>query len=167
MKLKAKEIAVFAMLGTLMYVSKMLMQWLPNIHLLGVFIVASTVVYRAKALYPLYVYVFLDGLFSGFSVWWIPYLYVWTVLWAFAMILPKNMNKKIKPFVYMGISGLHGFLFGTLYAPVQAIIYGYDFKMTLAWIAAGFPFDITHGISNIICGTLICPLIMLLQKLDR
>lgn len=167
MKLKAKEIAVFAMLGTLMYVSKMLMQWLPNIHLLGVFIVASTVVYRAKALYPLYVYVFLDGLFSGFSVWWLPYLYVWTVLWAFAMILPKNMNKKIKPFVYMGTSGLHGFLFGTLYAPVQAIVYGFDFKTTLAWIVAGFPFDITHGISNIICGTLICPLIMLLQKLDR
>ena len=98
-KLKAKEIAVFAMLGTLMYVSKMLMQWLPNIHLLGVFIVASTVVYRAKALYPLYVYVFLDGLFSGFSVWWIPYLYVWTVLWAFAMILPKNMNKKITLYI--------------------------------------------------------------------
>ena len=55
MKLTIREIAVFGMLGALMYASKMLMEVLPNIHLLGVFTIAFTVVYRKKALYPIYI----------------------------------------------------------------------------------------------------------------
>ena len=63
MKLTIREMAVFAMLGALMFASKRLMEVLPNIHLLGTFIVALTVVYRGKALYPLYIYIFLDHLY--------------------------------------------------------------------------------------------------------
>ena len=48
------------MLGALMYASKVAMEVLPNVHLLGVFVVAMTVVYRKKALYPIYTYVFLN-----------------------------------------------------------------------------------------------------------
>lgn len=51
MKLTAREIAVFGMLGAVMFASKLLMEFAPNIHLLGTFIVAFTVVYRRKALY--------------------------------------------------------------------------------------------------------------------
>ena len=81
MKLTVRETAIFAMLGTLMYASKMIMEIAPNIHLIGVFTIAFTVVYRKKALYPVYIFVLLTGLFSGFASWWIPYLYIWTVLW--------------------------------------------------------------------------------------
>lgn len=116
MKLTIQEIAIFGMLGAVMYVSKMIMELIPNVHLLATFIVAFTIVYRQKALYPIYVYVFLNGLFSGFAAWWIPYLYVWTVLWAFVMVLPKKMPRKAEPFVYMAVCAAHGFLFGTLYA---------------------------------------------------
>ena len=63
MKLTIKEIAVFGMLGAVMYLSKMLMELLPNIHLLGVFTIAFTLVYRKKALYPIYIYVILNGIF--------------------------------------------------------------------------------------------------------
>ena len=68
MKLSTREMTLFALLGALMYVSKVIMEMLPNIHLLGVFVVAFTLVYRKKALYPIYIYVFLNGSFSGFSV---------------------------------------------------------------------------------------------------
>ena len=60
------------MLGALMYASKVAMEVLPNVHLLGVFVVAMTVVYRKKALYPIYTYVFLNGLMEGVSLWWLP-----------------------------------------------------------------------------------------------
>lgn len=162
-----KEIAVFAMLGALMYASKAIMAALPNIHLLGTFICAFTLVYRRKALYPIYIFVFLTGLFDGFGPWWIPYLYVWTVLWGIVMLLPKNMPKKIAPIVYMTVCALHGFLFGVIYSPVQALLFGLDLKGTLAWIAAGLPFDVTHGISNFIIGALICPLAALIHKAER
>ena len=166
MKLKIREIAVFGMLGAIMYVSKLIMEMFPNIHLLGAIIVAITVVYRTKALCPIYVFVFLNGLFSGFTTWWIPYLYIWTVLWGFAMLIPKSIPKKIRPIVCMAVSSLHGFLFGILYAPAQAIMFGLNFKGIITWIIAGFPFDLIHGVSNFICGILIYPMIIALKRVS-
>ena len=168
MKLKIKEIVVFSMLGALMFAIKLVMEPLPNIHLVGVVITAITLVYRVKALYPIYIFVVLFGLYYGFSVWWIPYIYVWTVLWGMVMVLPKRIPKKVQPFVYAGICGLHGFLYGTLYAPFQAIAFGYTFKQTLTWISFGIPFDITHGVSNIICGLImILPIVKALKVADK
>lgn len=167
MKLNIRETAVFALLGALMYASKVIMEILPNVHLLGVFVVAITVAYRKKALYPIYIYVFLNGLFSGFSMWWIPYLYIWTLLWGAVMLLPKNIPTKVRPIIYMSVCALHGFLFGTLYAPAQAIMFGLDFKATLAWIAAGLPWDFVHGVSNFFCGILICPIISVLKNSEK
>ena len=150
MKLNIKETAVFALLGALIYATKIIMEILPNVHLLGVFIVAITAVYRKKALYPIYIYVFINGLFSGFAMWWIPYLYIWTVLWGAVMLLPKNIPERARPIVYMTVCALHGFLFGTLYSPAQALLFGLDFKGMIAWIAAGLPWDFVHGVSNFI-----------------
>lgn len=152
------------MLGAMMYASKVLMEMLPNIHLIGVFIVALTVVYRQKALYPLYIFIFITGLLNGFATWWIPYLYIWAVLWGGVMLLPRNIPKKARPIVYSLVCGLHGLLYGTLYAPAQAILFGLDFKGMVAWIVAGLPFDAIHGVSNLVCGLLICPLISVLKK---
>jgi len=166
MKLKAKEIAIFGMLGALMYASKVLMDVAPNIHLIGVFTIAITVVYRKKALYPIYTFIFLTGLFGGFATWWLPYLYIWTILWGITMLLPQKMSYKTKVIVYMLVNACHGFLYGILYAPAQAIIFGLNFDGMLAWIAAGFPFDFIHGVSNFLCGILIAPIITVINKLE-
>ena len=167
MKLTVKETVTFGMLGALMYASKIIMEVAPNIHLLGVFTVAFTVVYRKKALYPIYTYVLINGLFSGFATWWIPYLYLRTVLWGITMLLPQKMPRKVKPIVYMIVNACHGFLFGTLYAPAQALLFGLSFDGMIAWIIAGLPFDFIHGVSNFFCGMLIVPIICVLQRLER
>lgn len=167
MKLSAREVAVFGMLGAAMYASKLLMEFLPNVHLLGVFTIAVTIVYRKKALYPIYIYVLINGLFAGFSLWWMPYLYVWTVLWGAVMLLPRQMPPRVRPLVYMAVCAGHGFLFGTLYAPAQALLFGLDLRGTIAWIVAGLPWDVLHGISNFFCGVLILPLVSVLRLADR
>ena len=167
MKLTIKEIAVFGMLGAVMYGSKLIMELTPNVHLLGVLTVAYTIVYRKKALYPIYTYVILNGIFCGFAAWWIPYLYLWTILWGVVMLLPKRMPKKIQPAVYMTVCAAHGFLFGTLYAPLQAIMYGLSFQGMIAWIVAGLPWDCIHGISNFFCGILIMPIVFALRQAEK
>ena len=165
MKLKSKDIAVFAVLAALMFASKKAMELIPNVHLLGMFIVSITAIYRSYSLIPIYVYVFLDGIFGGFSTWWVPYLYIWAVLWAFTMLVPKKLPEKIKFGLYIGASALHGFLYGTLYAPAHALIFGLDFKGMISWIITGLPFDITHGVSNLILGFLIPPMILIIKKI--
>lgn len=167
MRLTVREIAVFGMLGALMCASKLLMEMLPNVHLLGVLTVAYTVVYRKKALYPIYTYVFLNGFFCGFATWWIPYLYMWTLLWGAVMLLPTHLPKKIQPVVYMAVCAAHGFLFGTLYAPAQALLYGMSLRKMGAWILAGLPWDFAHGVSNFFCGALIVPIISALRVGER
>lgn len=166
-KISVKEIAVFSMLGALMYASKIAMEILPNIHLLATFVIAITVVYRRKALYPIYLFVFLLGLFNGFNVWWIPYLYLWTVLWAVIMLLPKNISRKKSVVIYSVIAALHGFLYGVLYAPAQAIMFHLSFEGMVTWIMTGLPFDAIHGVSNFFCGLLIVPLAELLRQLNK
>ena len=163
--LSIREIALFAMLGTLMFCSKIIMEILPNIHLLGTFTMLITIVFRKKALLPIYLYVLINGVYSGFALWWIPYLYVWTVLWVITMLIPKTIPDRIAMIIYPLVCALHGFAFGILYAPSQALICGFDFKQTLSWVLAGFPFDLIHGISNLFTGMLVLPLSKLLRKI--
>lgn len=150
-----------------MFISKELMAFLPNIHMVGMLTMLYTVVYRKKALIPIYVFVLLEGILAGFSMWWIPYLYIWTVLWAVTMLLPRNMSVKVETPVYMVVCGFHGLAYGTLYAPFQALWMGYNFKTMLAWIATGFPWDIIHAIGNVVLGSMIYPLSKLLKKLNN
>ena len=91
---------IFAMLAAVMFVSKIVMEALPNIHLLGMLTVTYTIVFRKKALIPIYLYVLLNGLYAGFNVWWMPYLYIWTVLWGVTMLLPKNMPRAGMPLFF-------------------------------------------------------------------
>ena len=150
-----------------MYASKVIMEIAPNIHLIGVFVIAITIVYRKKALYPIYIFVLLTGLLNGFSAWWVPYLYIWTVLWAVTMVLPRKMPAKVRPFVYMVGCALHGFGYGVLYAPAQALMFGLNFQGMISWIITGLPFDMIHGVSNFFCGILIMPIVSVLRMAER
>lgn len=164
MKLRLWEITLFPLLGALMYVLKLVMELLPNIHLLAMLTVVFTVVFRAKALIPVYIFVFLTGLFGGFSTWWVPHLYLWTVLWGVVMLLPKNMPTAVSAVVYSAVCGLHGLLYGTMYAPFQALAFGLDFDGMVAWIISGLPFDLVHCAGNLLTSLLILPLCIPLKK---
>lgn len=169
-KLTVKEITVFALLGALMYCGDILMEALPNIHFVGVLTVAYTLVFRQKALIPIYLYVFLTLLTNGFGLWSLPYLYIWTVLWGIVIILPKKLPIWLQWIIYPLVCMLHGLSFGILYAPAHALIMGLDFDGMLAWIISGLTFDIVHAIGNFAGGLLIIPLktilIILKHKAD-
>ena len=169
MKLKLKDIVLLALLSALMVAGDLLMEALPNVHFVGVLIVATTVVYRKYALLSIYVYVLIQGIISGFDLWWVPYIYVWALLWCAVMLIPTILPEKIKIVLYIAVCALHGFLFGTLYAPMQILMFfGGDFSKMIPWIIAGISFDIIHGISNLIGGTLlIYPIIKILKRSDK
>lgn len=160
-------VIVCVMLGDIMYVSDILMEFLPNVHLVAVLIVVTTVAYRSYALISIYVYVFLNGLFSGFGPWWVGYLYVWTILWAAVMLIPRGLGKTIKRVLYVALCALHGFAFGLLYLPTQAIFFSSDPTYLFGWWSIGFvTADLYHGIGNLIFGILlIYPLSELFLKL--
>ncbi len=166
-KLTIYEMVLFSMFGAVMFVSKAIMQFFPNMHLIGMFVILLTLLYRVKALIPIYLFVVLDAIFFGIAPWSAPYIYVWAVLWGAVMLLPKNMPKLVQAIVLPVICSIHGFLFGILCAPLFSILSGLDFKGMIAWIVAGFGFDAVHGISNFFAGLLILPLKEAIIKIEK
>ncbi len=162
-----RDTIIFAMLGAIMFISKVIMEFLPNIHAVAMFIAVFTLVYRWKALIPIYIYVFLIGIVNGFGTWWYPYIYIWAVLWAFIMLIPKRLSIKKRAVISAILCGLHGITYGIMYAPFQALAFGLNFEGTIAWIVAGFPFDIVHMCGNIAMSVLIMPLYRVINKLEN
>lgn len=164
---RLKELCFFALFGAIMYLSAQI-DIIPNAHQLSLFILVLTCVYRAKALIPIYLYVFLEGLMGGFNLWWYPYLYIWAVMWLFAMAVPKKVPKWAFVIISVFVCSLHGILFGILYSPFQCYaMFGGDWSLTYSWIIAGLPFDLIQCLSNGLHACLALPIINVLQKLDK
>ena len=82
------------------------------------------------------------------------------------MLIPRRISDKAAAVVYPAVCCLHGLLYGILYSPAQALMFGLNFEQTLIWIGAGFYFDIIHGISNFAMGFLVLPLSKIILKLE-
>ncbi|MCL2004456.1 MAG: hypothetical protein FWG72_10755 [Oscillospiraceae bacterium] len=162
-----RELTILSIFSALMFLSTALIKLIPNVHLLGLFLGVCTLKYRGRALIPLYVHIFLDGVLHGFSAAWLPYLYIWLPLWLSFMLIGKiDMTKKIQVPLCIILCGLHGLCFGAMYAPAQALMFGLNFEATMAWIIAGLPFDIIHAVGNAAAATLVIPLLSLLERQD-
>ena len=163
MKLTVRELVFLALCTAAMFVSQVALSFLPNIELVSLLVIVYTHAFRRKVLYILYVFALLEGLLYGFTTWWLTYLYVWTILaglaWAF-----RRMES---PLGWAVLSGAFGLAFGALYAPSQALLYGLDWRATLAWIAAGLPFDAVHAAGDLAMATLAVPLTRLLARSSR
>ncbi len=168
MKLKIREIAIFAMLGAIMFVSKVIMEGLPNIHLLGTLVIAYTITYRAKALFPIYAYVFANGLWEGFRPFdWLPETYIWLILWGMTMLLPKKMPTRVAPIVYMLVSAAHGLLLDIFYVPAYLLFANIPWEHLRLTLLMGIPYVALQAAGNFVLGTLIVPIATLLRKLDK
>ena len=90
MKYTTFEIVILGMLGAIACVCQVALSFLPNIEVVSILFIVYTKVFGKKALFPIYVFVLLEGIFWGFGSWWIMYLYIWAVLWGITMLCRRN-----------------------------------------------------------------------------
>ena len=144
-KLSARELCVLALMAALIFASKVALASLPNINLNSVLIILTVVFFGWRSLLAVYVYVLLEGLVFGFSVWWFGYLYVWDVLVVAAMLLRRNESA----LVWAVVAGVFGLCFGPLmYLEYFAINGGWEMFFTM-WVS-GIPYDLAHCGGNFI-----------------
>ena len=120
--METRELVLLALLGALLWVSKMALAMLPNIEPVSLLLIVYTVVLGWKALIPLYVYVVMELLIWGIGFWSICYTYVWLVLVVLAMFF-RRMDS---PLGWAVLSGAFG----------------------LSWWVSGIPFDLLHCAGN-------------------
>jgi energy-coupling factor transport system substrate-specific component len=144
MKIEAREIILFGVLGGLLSASQIALSFIPNIEIITFLIILFSMIYRKKALYIAWVFVMIMGFVYGFGLWWLGYLILWPLLSIFTCSIMEFINGK---YLTLAIySGIFGFLFGFFYAIPYAIFGGLNAGIVY-WIA-GIQFDIIHGIGN-------------------
>lgn len=162
MRLRTKDLVLFAILGSLTFGAKMVMMGLPNIEPVSLMVMLFAVTFGKKAIYPIYTYVLLEFILNGFHIWSINYLYIWLVLAAVAWCL-RDMSS---PLGWAVLSGIFGLLFGALCAPVYLLSGGLVFALN--WWISGIPYDLLHCIGNFtVALVLFIPLRKLLHQLYR
>ena len=140
---------LFAILGAMTFAAKYVMSFLPNIEPVSLMVMLFAVVFGWKWVYPVYLYVVMEILFYGISLWNINYLYIWAVLAVAAMFL-RHMRS---PLGWAMLSGAFGLLFGALCGIVDIFIGGFSYAVT-KWVS-GIPFDIAHCIGNFVIALLL------------
>ena len=140
---------LFAVLGALTFAAKYVMSFLPNIEPVSLMVMLFAVVFGKKWVYPVYLYVLMEILFYGISLWNINYLYIWAVLAVVSMFL-KDMKS---PLAWALLSGVFGLLFGALCGIVDVFIGGFSYAVT-KWVS-GIPFDIAHCAGNFVIALLL------------
>jgi energy-coupling factor transport system substrate-specific component len=160
--MRAKDIALIGMMSAIMITAQVGLSFLPNIELVSLLIILSTLIFGWRALYIIYVFVITEGLIYGFGLWFINYLYVWTVLFALVLLLRK-LNSA---FLWAVISGLYGLSYGAL-CSIPYFITGGPASGFAYWVQ-GVPFDILHGAGNLIITLILYhPLYSLLTKIKK
>ena len=160
MKLTVKELVALALLTPLLFVAQVALAFLPNIELVSLLIIVYTLAFRHKVLYVIYAFAVLEGLLYGFTMWWITYLYVWTVLAALAWAFRRMQS----PLGWAVLSGAFGLGFGALCElPFIAVI---GWRAAFAAWASGIPFDLMHCGGNFLAAlVLVAPLRRLMARL--
>lgn len=162
MKYKTFEIVLLGMLGAIAHVCQVSLIFLPNIEVVSILFIVYTRTFGKKALFPIYVFVLLEGIFWGFGSWWIMYLYIWTILWGISMIFRRNDSS----IAWAVINGTYGLCFGALCSITQGILFGIG--SGFAYFISGIPFDIVHCIGNFFTALFLYkPLTILLSKVRK
>lgn len=160
-KSQSRRVVLCATLAALMTALQAAMAPLPNIEPVSLLVLVYALVFGRDVFYIIYTFVLLEGLLYGFHLWWVTYLYIWT-LWALAVLLISRGRDR-GPLLWAVASGAFGLSFGALCAlPYLA---GGPWAAFSYW-TAGIPFDLLHCAGNF-CLTLALerPLYTLLTKL--
>lgn len=147
---KIQMLVIMAFCSAILVIVQVALAVIPNVELVSLLCIIYTLYFRKKAVIIIYVFVAVEGIIFGFGIWWISYLYVWTILWLVTMLVSKHVKSV---FVWAVISGFYGLFFGLLTAVPYLFMGGITTAFSY-WVN-GIAFDIAHCIGNVITAILL------------
>lgn len=157
--LNTKELVGMGMMTAAAFAGQIAMSFLPNIEIVTLLFILYTLVLGKKVFLVIYAFVLLEGIFYGFGLWWLNYLYIWTIL----AIVVLMFRKQDSVLFWSIISGFYGLTYGALCSLIYLFIGGPN--TAFAYWVSGLGFDVTHCIGNVVvCLILFKPLRYVLEK---
>ena len=158
-----RKITRIALLSAILYVSKVALEFLPNVELVSLLTVLYTLVFGKEAFLIVTVFNLFELIQWGFGTWWVSYLYVWPLLVLITLLLKKIIKEEF--LIWSVVSGLFGLIFGSLFAIVYLPV---DPAYALAYWISGLPWAVWHGVCNFVLMLVIGkPLYLLLKKIKN
>lgn len=153
---RVRELILSALLAALLMVVQISLAVVPNIELVSLLLILYTVVFSFRITFWVTgVFLLLEGLVYGFTLWWINWLYVWPLLILLAWLFRRNRST----ILWAVFSGGFGLCFGALCSIPYFFLGGITGGISY-WIA-GIPFDLAHGVGNALA------ILLLFQPLYR
>lgn len=160
-KLNIQSIVLIGVMVATIETAKWAISFLMNVEIVTLLIILYTLFFGKKVFFAIYSFVLIEGILYGFGIWWIMYLYVWTIL----ALLTLCFKQQKSVWFWSIFSAFYGLSFGALCSIPYFFIGGAS--MAFGWWVAGIPADILHGVSNfILCLILFPPLRNILQKIS-
>ena len=159
-KVSVKDVAYLGISLAILEVSKLALDFLPNIEVITLLFIVYTLFYGRKTVLVAIGFTAVECFLKGFNVWSFMYLYIWPLL----IMLVFFANKYKAGYVfYCILSGFFGLFFGMLCSIPYLFIGGWS--MAVTWWIAGIPYDIIHCVSNfVLCLLLFKPLCAIMKK---
>lgn len=159
---KIRQLVTLGLLSAILLVGQLALAPLPNIELVSTLLIIYTQAFKKQVFFIIYVFALLEGLLFGFGIWWVSYLYVWSIL-ALIVLLLQKLDSAI---LWAVVSGAFGLLFGALCAIPYLVSGGTG--AAFAYWSAGIPYDILHCGGNFALTLLLYkPLTRLISKLHQ
>ena len=157
---KIIDIVTMGLLTAILLIGQLGMSFLPNIEPVTTLIILYTLTYKKQVFPIIYAFALLEGIVFGFGIWWVSYLYIWSI---FALIV-LAFQKTDSALLWAVISGAFGLSFGALCA-IPYLISGGPAAAFVYWTNV-ILFDLLHcGGNFVITLVLYKPLLNLLKKM--
>lgn len=154
------QLVTMGALAAILLIGQLGMAFLPNIEPISTLIILYTLTYKKQVFPVIYTFVLLEGIIFGFGIWWISYLYIWSIL-ALIVLLLKQIDSAL---FWAIVSGAFGLSFGALCA-IPYLISGGPYAAFSYW-SAGIPYDILHCAGNFVLTLVLYkPVLQLLKRL--
>lgn len=143
--MSVRKMTRIALLSAILYVSKVALEFLPNVELVSLLVILYTLVFGRDAFLIVTVFNFFELIQWGFGTWWVSYLYVWPLLCLITLLLKKLIKEEF--IIWSIVSGVFGLIFGSLFAIVYLFV---DPAYALAYWINGLPWDVWHAVCNFV-----------------
>lgn len=169
-KISIQDIALIGMMIAVLEVSKRALDFLPNIELVTFWVIMFTLFLGKKAIYGVIGFTLIEGMVFGFHVWWIMYLYEWPLLCWITWKFRKNESLVL----WAVIAGIFGFTFGAM-GSIPYFFIGLStggvvsgLRTAFTWWIAGIPWDMIHGVANIVVMLILYkPVLLVMKKMKK
>ena len=102
----ARRLALLGILTAVLLGGQVALAALPNVEIVSLLVILYALLLGRQAFLVVYAFVLLEGCLYGFGLWWVSYLYVWSILAGIALVLRRMEAPALFWAVVSGFFGL-------------------------------------------------------------